>query len=187
MTATDCPLRSAREGLTESIEEQGSVGEPRQQVVVGQPAHVHLKLCLGLAQAALFERLVHRHAEARQSVLQEVVRGPLLDAGDRGLLADRSRDHDQRNAQLTFTQDLEGARRTEPGQRVVAQDQVDRSGQGGQVSCLIFDPLPTYRVAGMLQLADEQVGVFREVLDNHQAEGPQRGGLGQSDRHRAGC
>jgi hypothetical protein len=131
------------------------------------------------AKAFGLERLLDGPAETSQPILEQVVGGPELDALGRALVPDRARDADQRDVEPARLQELERPRGLELGQVVVGDDQLRLGRERRPVLALAVDPLPGGLDARSAQLAEDQLGVLRPVLDEEQAEPGGRLGRGR--------
>jgi hypothetical protein len=126
---------------------------------------VPLPAYLGVTQLSF-----HGRDEPGQAVLEyEVLDSCLHDLG-RGLLAHCPGDHDERHVEVAVPQHPQGVKRAEPGQVVVADDEIRRPGR----QCLGYRRQGFRALVGQLdaaaaQVGDDQQGVVVAVIDDQQA------------------
>ena len=96
------------------------------------PDGLHL---LGLAELLLehpallaihnfFERPADSDDEPRDAILDDVIRGPALEAFDRAFFADRARDKDERNLRADFAGNLERRKAIQLRHGIVGDDKI---------------------------------------------------------------
>ena len=147
---------------------------------LGETAEAHLahaKRLLGQLAGVTYPRLaqlpLNGRNEARHPVLHDEVLGARLQRGHGGLLADRARDDDDGDVEVTPADERHGPRRVEGGQRVVRYDDVPRRTPvercAHRVACL--DSFEGHVEPAASKLPQDERGVVLGVLDEEYPEG----------------
>ena len=142
-------------------------GQPlarRRELGVGE--HARLVVAVGL------DRIAHRRGQARQVVLQQIVRRAVAHRGHRGVLADLARQQHERQHRPFALEQLERLCAGEPGHVEVRQHHVPRP-PGQRLAETVFgvDPHRLYLEARSFELRARQLmvdlGVFQVQHAQH--------------------
>ena len=155
--------------LLDLLVQHQAVGEIGQAIVQRLVLERLLAFPLPPSQLRLLEGVLHGGSESPHPVLEDIVNDPEADGGDREVLADRTRDDDERDLQAGLLHQLQGPQRIEVGLMVVGDDQVELGVEIGLEARLVVDPPPAGIEAGATELVQGQVGVLRPILQDQQA------------------
>jgi hypothetical protein len=124
-----------------------------------------------------------RVGEAGEALLEDVVVGSGLDAVGRGFLVERARHDDERQVRPERPDDLQRLHAIPGGKREVREDDVrcERLERLAELG-LRLDPAPLALDPGSAELANLELGVRRNVLEDEGPEGI--GGRWNGRRHR---
>ncbi len=135
-------------------------------------------LCRPLAapeQTMLLHGVIHRRTQPRHAILEQVVGRAMPHRSHRHVLADAARHDDERNLPSALLQQLQGAQAVEIRQFEIRQDDVDRPCQALDKIFFVIHHDRLRRKSGLFQLAQQELGVRRDVFNHENFEGTGHG------------